>query len=175
MVADTHPLKRIPCLYHFTNVTNLPGIREYDGIVCTRRLKEAGETFCAGGDIDSLALDERCGLDGFVHLCFQVRHPMAFRIKERNPQANVTYLQVDSAVLYEPDVMFSTGVAYGTGVEIITVQEACDRKLIDFQVLYQWMDWNDPEVQKRRQAAELCEILVPEYVSMKFIRNFPNG
>jgi hypothetical protein len=174
-IVAANDLKRISCLYHFTNVANLPKIKEYDGILCTRRLKEAGEAFSAGGDVDSLALDEKYGLDRFVHLCFQMRHPMEYRVRERNPQANLTYLRIDSAVLYEPDVMFSTGIAYGTGVQIITPQEACERGLIDFQVLYQWMNWSDSEVQKKRQAAELCEILVPEYVSMKFIRDFPNG
>lgn len=168
-------LKRIPHLYHFTDIANLPKIKEYDGLVCTRRLKEAGEAFSAGGSVESLALDERYGLDGFVHLCFDVRHPMAFRVKERNPQANLTYLQIDCAILYEPGVMFSTGVAYGAGVEIVTLEVACERGLIDFPVLYRRMNWSDPEVNKRRRAAELCEILVPEYVSMKFIRNFPNG
>jgi hypothetical protein len=47
--------------------------------------------------------------------------------------------------------------------------------MIDYQVLYTYMPWGDPAVKPRRRAAELCEILVPDYIPMTFIRNFPNG
>ena len=53
---------------------------------------------CAGGDEDSLAFDMRCGMDKFVHLCFVTGHPMAFRVKERKPDAELIYLQIDRAI-----------------------------------------------------------------------------
>jgi len=36
-------------------------------------------------------------------------------------------------------------------------------------------NWADPEVQAKRHAAEMCEILIPEYVALPFIKNLPNG
>ena len=169
------PLLRIPHLYHFTDVSNLPSIREADGLLSTALLREANTEFSAGGDDDSLALDIRCGMDKYVRLCFDVRHPMAHRLKERKPDADLIYLRIDRAVLHQPDVMFSTGVAYANNAEVVTLAEAVERKLIDFDVLYSWMDWRDPEIQRRRRAAELCEILAPDYVALKFIKNMPNG
>jgi len=47
--------------------------------------------------------------------------------------------------------------------------------MIDFDVLYEWMDWSDPVIQARRKAAELSEILVPEHVALDKIQNMPNG
>lgn len=175
MVATPNPLLRIPHLYHFTDVTNLPQIKELDGLLATALLRGVCDQFCAGGDEDSLSLDARCGMDRYVHLCFSERHPMAGRIKERRPEANLIYLKIDRAILHQPGVMFATGVGYANSARTVTLREACDENLIDFQALYTWTDWANPDAQVKRRAAELCEILVPDYVPMTFIRNFPNG
>jgi ssDNA thymidine ADP-ribosyltransferase, DarT len=169
------PLLRIPHLYHFTNIRNLSGIKEFDGIYSTAKLKEMGLAFCAGGDESSLKLDLQSGMDQYVHLCFDLRHPMESYIKARDPETNLEYLKIDRAILYQDGVRFSTGVAYAQGVQTFTIEEARDRNMIDYQVLYTFMPWGDPTVKPRRRAAELCEILVPDYVSTKFIRNLPNG
>jgi hypothetical protein len=50
------PLLRVPHLYHFTNVRNLPKIKELDGIYSTAKLKEMGVAFQAGGDEQSLPM-----------------------------------------------------------------------------------------------------------------------
>ena len=171
----TDPLLRIPHLYHFADMVNMPKIRELDGLYSTAKLREMDQEFCAGGDQDSLALDVRCGMDEYVHLCWAGGHPMAGRIKQRKPDANLIYLKIDRAVLYTPGVKFATGVVYANGTEIIDLAEAVERKLINFHSLYDWTDWRDPEAQAARKAAELCEILVPDYVPMAYIRNFPNG
>ena len=175
MAASPDPLLRIPHLYHFTDVCNLPNIRKMDGLFSTALLRQFEEEFCAGGDDASLALDTRHGMDEYVHLCFDVRHPMAHHVKHRKPDVELIYLRIDRAVLHQPDVKFSTGVGYANNAEVVALAEAVDRKLIDFDVLYSWMDWRDPEIQARRHAAELCEILIPDYVAMTFIKNMPNG
>lgn len=168
-------LVRVPHLYHFTNVNNLPGIRRLGGIFSTARLNEMGEAFCAGGDEASLVLDRQCGMDQFVHLCFTAGHPMAFRVRERNPNANLMYLRIDRAILAQPGVMFATGVGYANNAETTTLADAVQGNLIDFHALYDWTDWNDPVAQDKRHAAEMCEILIPDYVAAGFIRNLPNG
>jgi hypothetical protein len=175
MAAAADPLAQIPVLYHFTDKSNIPTIKQLGGLFSTALLKEMGHAFCAGGDEDSLALDIRCGMDRFVHLCFVTGHPMAFRVKERKPDAELIYLQIDRAILYQPDIMFATGVGYANNAETVTLSEAVERNLIDFGALYAWTDWRNPEAQAKRRAAELCEILVPNYVATAFIRNLPNG
>lgn len=175
MAAAADPLAQIPVLYHFTDKSNIPTIRQLGGLFSTALLKEMGHAFCAGGDEDSLALDMRCGMDKFVHLCFVTGHPMAFRVKERKPDVELIYLQIDRAILHQPDIMFATGVGYANNAETVTLAEAVERNLIDFRALYAWTDWSNPEAQAKRHAAELCEILVPNYVATAFIRNLPNG
>jgi len=68
MAVNQDPLLRIPHLYHFTDVSNLPSIRRLEGLFSTALLREADEEFCAGGDDASLALDTGCGMDRYVHL-----------------------------------------------------------------------------------------------------------
>jgi len=175
MGTSPEPLLRIPHLYHFTDMTNMPNIRRLGGLLSTAKLREMGESFDSGGDEDSLSLDARCGMDQFVHLCFTVDHPMAGRVKQRKSGPNLFYLKIDRAILYQPGVMFATGVGYANNARTVTLGEAVEQELINFKSLYTWTDWRDPEAQRMRRAAELCEILVPDYVPMTFIRNMPNG
>jgi len=36
-------------------------------------------------------------------------------------------------------------------------------------------DWRDPAIKQRLVQAEKCEILVPGFIPLELIRNFPNG
>ncbi len=47
--------------------------------------------------------------------------------------------------------------------------------MIDHEVLYTRTDWRDPAIQQRLSQAEKCEILVPGFIPLELIRNFPNG
>jgi hypothetical protein len=70
--------------------------------------------------------------------------------------------------------MFSYGVSNKSGMKIVPIEQAAND--IDFQVLYTRTDWHDPEVNARLSNAELCEILVPHHVPIKFFERFlPNG
>ena len=175
MVAAPDLLARIPFLLHFTDERNLPKIRDCGGLFATATLRQAEIEFFPGGDAASLALDTNTGMDAYVHLCFRGRHAMAHRVRERNPGVTLKYLRIDRSILFEPDVLFAPGVGYAQGVQPVPVLEAVDQGMIDFQVLYTFMDWSVPEIWARRQAAELCEILVPEQVALDKIQNMPNG
>ena len=175
MLSAPDPLLRIPHLYHFTDMVNMPKIKELGGLFSTAKLREVEQDFCAGGDLDSLSLDTRIGMDRYVHLCWAVDHPMAGRIKQRKADANLFYLKIDRAVLYTPGVKFATGVVYANSTEIVELTEAVERNLINFRSLYDWTDWKDSQAQADRRSAELCEILVPDYVPISYIRNIPNG
>jgi len=72
----TDPLLRIPHLYHFTDMINMPKIKELDGLYSTAKMRKMGENFCSGGDQDSLSLDTRIGMDQYIHVCWAGGHPM---------------------------------------------------------------------------------------------------
>lgn len=168
------PLLRIPRLYHFTCRRNLSSIKNLGGLYSTAKLKEMGTEFYPGGNQWSLDADVMSGMDQYVHLTFATGHPMEKGAKDDGRIQSPYYLRIDRSILYEQGVRFSAGVSNKSGVQTYTIDEARDQKLIDYDVLYKYMPWNDPEVQARRQAAEKCEILIPDFVAMKFITNFPN-
>jgi hypothetical protein len=176
MATAPDPLLRVTRLYHFTDVTNLPGIRERGGIYATARLREMGVQFKPGGNDWSLEQDTRFGMDEFVHLCWATGHPMEYRIRQRDNTFRPRYLEIDRLILYEPGVVFSPGVANAVDMETFTVQEAVDGDMIDYDAFYGNIgSLREPEPQARRQKAERAEILVPDFVPLRFIRNMPNG
>ena len=172
MLVD--PLLRIPHLYHFTCRRNLASIKEMDGLYATALLRSLGLKFFPGGNQWSLDADEIAGMDEYVHLCFTKNHPMEMLAREDGRITSPVYLEIDRRVLYEEGVRFSPGVSNKSGVSTFTIAEATEGEMIDYDVLYKYMQWGDPQVQARRQAAEKCEILVPNYVSLSFIKNLPN-
>jgi hypothetical protein len=167
------PLVRIPRLYHFTCKTNLTSIKKLGGLYSTAKLKEMDVEFYPGGNQWSLDADVMSGMDQYVHLTFTMGHPMEKAAKDDGRIQSPLYLRIDRHILYE-EVQFSAGVSNKAGIQICTIEEARDQMLIDYDVSYTYLPWSDPEVQARRQAAEKCEILVPDFVAMKFITNFPN-
>jgi hypothetical protein len=140
-------------LWHFTDKANLASIKKHGGILSLREIEERDiEIPRPGGDDMSHYLDKKLGLDRFVRLCFQNSHPMLHVANQEGRIADPTWLKVDASIMLNPDVRFSIGVAYQDGVEIINHEMAANR--IDFEVLFTWMDWNDPEIQRRRQIGK---------------------
>ncbi len=68
---------------------------------------------------------------------------------------------------------FCSEVSNKSGAAILQPEEAKDQ--IDFDVLFTYMDWRDPVIQARRQAAIKSEILVPDFVPIGKILGFKNG
>ena len=166
---------RIRYLYHFTDQRNLASIRDNGGLHSTANLRKMGfDTFHPGGNDVSLEADRRFGMDRFVHLCFNTNHPLEYLARQDGRIQRTAWLYVDPSILNEKGVLFCPGVSNRTDIEPVPISEAAD--LIDFEVLYTRTDWNDPAVYARRQAAEKCEILVPDAVPFKFFSEyFPHG
>ncbi len=170
------PLVRVPCLYHFTDVRNIPHIRKRKAILCTARLRQKGYTFFAGGNDWSLEQDQRLGMDCYVHLCWTRGHPMEWHIRQRDAAIRIIYLQIDRSVLYEPGVLFTPGVANAVGMTSHSIADAIKGDMIDFEALYGNIgSLREAGPQARRQKVERAEILVPQQVSIKLIINLPNG
>ncbi|MGE0123627.1 MAG: DarT ssDNA thymidine ADP-ribosyltransferase family protein [Vicinamibacterales bacterium] len=168
------PLNRITVLYHFTDRRNLAMIRELGGLFAMAALREKGISVPApGGNQWSQDADGMRGMDQYVHLCFRSTHPMEFRAREEGRIQDSIFLQVHPEVLQWEGVRFTPDVSNKSGVNVHTIDEA--RALIDFQVLYTRTDWRDPAIQQRLAQAEKCEVLVPTFIPLDLIRNFPNG
>jgi len=164
----------IEAIWHFTDKANCDSIQEHGGLLSLRELEDRGIAVPKpGGNQLSHDLDRQKGLDKYVHLTFTQSHPMLFLAESEGRIADPIWLKVDASVLIDPRVRFSSDVSNKNRVNIIDHEEAL-RKL-DFEVLFKYMDWSDPEIQVRRKAAEKSEILVPDTIPIDKIMDYENG
>ena len=167
-------IKRV---YHFTDVRNLPSIRECDGLLSLELLEEMGvKPPAPGGDDNSQATDKSKGLHKYVHLCLLDQHPMEYRARQNGRIEKSIFLDIDPAILQGEGVKFVPGLANTTGIPVYDLGEALTAGLVDVEPLYRWISWSIfPDVYRRRQLAEKFELLVPDCIPLDKIRNFPNG
>lgn len=167
-------LHQIKQLYHFTDRRNISLIRELGGLYSLAFLKLFGiEIPAPGGNDWSQQEDCRLGMDKYVHLCFRNNHPMEHIAKNDGRIQSSIFLNINPIVLQKPGVLFTEEVANKSGCTRYTIEQA--EKIIDFEVLYQRTDWNDSSIQSRLKKVEKYEILVPDTIPMKLIRNISNG
>jgi ssDNA thymidine ADP-ribosyltransferase DarT-like protein len=168
------PLQRITHLYHFTDRRNLPLIYQHGGLYSMVELGRRGIKVPApGGNQWSQNADGMSGVDRYVHLCFRANHPMEFLARQAGHIQDTIFLQINPSVIQDAGVRFTSEVANKSGATLHTMEEA--KTLIDFEVLYTRTDWTNPIIQERLLNAEKCEILVPDFIPLTMIRNFPNG
>lgn len=110
-MAGIEDLAQVKHLYHFTDARNLPVIKEHGGILSSRLLREMKIEFQTGGNQWSIDQDLRTGMDAYVHLCWDLGHPMAYNIRQREGGPQVVYLEIDRSILERDGVMFSRDVA----------------------------------------------------------------
>lgn len=172
---ETDPFRHynVPHFFHFTDRRNLPSIQHLGGLYSLRRLQEKGVDIpVPSGDELSHRRDIEQGLDRYVHLCLKEEHPMEYVARDKGRIQSSIFLQVGLEVLDFSGVMFAPDVSNKSGVELHTMDTA--RDMIDFEVAYTWMDWSDPEIKQRWDQCRKCEILVPDFISLELIRNFPD-
>lgn len=127
-----------------------------------------------GGNDWSLEADQMSGMDCFVHLCFRTNHPMEYRAKQDGRIERTAWLYIDRKVMEIDGAMFSPGVANKSGMPIYALRESLH--LIDLEVICERTNWRDPDVKARLDQAELCEILIPDHVPLKFFERYlPHG
>lgn len=161
-------------IWHFTDKENLESIQKQGGLLSLRVLKERGlEIPAPGGNQWSHEADEFKGLDRYVHLTFVNHHPMMYTAKQDGRIKSPVWLKIDSSILLDSGVRCCSSVANCNGSELLDHREAAEQ--IDFEVLFTRMDWHDPEIHNRRNAAEKSEILVPDEVPIDKILSFNNG
>ena len=58
--------------------------------------------------------------------------------------------------------MYCEGYANVNNASLINAEKAAQK--IDFEVLFTYMDWNQPEIKKRLHHARKAEILIPHRI-----------
>ncbi|MBZ9973950.1 DarT ssDNA thymidine ADP-ribosyltransferase family protein [Mesorhizobium sp. BR-1-1-10] len=167
-------IAKIPRLYHFTDRSNLPLIRELGGLYPIAELEQKVIKVPApGGNQVSRDADAKNGMGKYVHLCFLETHPMEYVARQDGRIKNSIFLRIHPSVLQFKGVQFTPGVSNKNGVEAVPIDQS--DALIDWEVLYTRMEWKDPEIYLRRQRAEKCEVLVPCLIPLNLIGNIGNG
>jgi hypothetical protein len=155
-------------LYHFTDSENLPSIQKH-GLLSKKMLRHLGmwPLKYTGGDQLSHQLDEFRGIDSYVSLCFTRNHPMKLRAESDGRLPNACFVAVKPDVLQIPGVRIAFGIANSNNVNIMPIEDALPE--LDVEVLYSRTDWHNELIQRRLQAAEKLEVLVPDLVPADYI------
>lgn len=165
---------KFDCIWHFTDRSNLKSIEKHQGLLSLGELERRGIKIpVPGGNEWSHDADKKKGLHEYVHLAFLDDHPMLFRAKQDGRIQDPVWLKIDTSIILEDDVQFCPEVSNKSGAIILSAGEAT--KQIDFDVLFTRMDWRNPDIQARRQAAIKSEILVPNIVPIEMILDVKNG
>lgn len=165
----------IEFIWHFTDKSNLALIKKH-GLLSLSEIERRGiEIPICGGNEWSHGVDKQKGLDKYVHLSFTDDHPMLYvaRNREENRIIKPIWLKIAVSIILEDNVKFCCEVSNKSGAEIIDAVRAKDE--IDFEALFTYLDWNDPENKRRRQEAVKSEILVPKMIPYNKVKGFKNG
>lgn len=165
----------VSSFYHFTDTRNITSIRATGGLYSLVELKKRKIAIPApGGNEWSHDADAIKQVDRYVHLCFLQYHPMEYKARKDGRIIKSLFLEIHLDILERDGVMFAPDVANKSGIPIYPVAEAMDK--IDFEVLYNpLIQETRSDAYERLQLARKAEILVPDYISLDFIRNLPNG
>ena len=164
-------LRRTQRLYHFTDKRNIPSIWNLAGLWSTARLYEKGAKFHPGGNQISLDADKRFGMDKHVHLCFTTQHPMAYTaVNTHRTVQTLQWIYVeDAAAVFEiPGVQYCEEVANKSGAQTHSIEYA--REHFDEVGCYDFLAFEVDGNQERKQAAEKCEILVPDHLPLRYFQ-----
>ena len=164
----------VRCLWHFTDKSNLDSIVNFSGIISLRQITERKIAIPVfGGNQWSHDADRHKGLDNYVHLTFLDDHPMLYMARQEQRIREPIWLSIDLSVLLTPCVRYSADISNKSDVEII--DEDAAKNVIDFDVLFTYMDWRNPEIQQRRQMSLKSEILIPDIIPLDKIKAWKNG
>ncbi len=163
------------CLYHFTDLENLPLIREH-GLLSTQELQRRGITPPKpGGDTGSQISDARYGADRFVHLCLTNDNDMAYRKEEAGHIGPICYLEIHTNILREEGVS-ACETFTNTGTPILPLAEALASGLPDMEIIIEAREsllkvLSSEDSKTAYLKAKKAEILVPDCIPKSFILN----
>ena len=166
-VADVFVRHNINCLYHITDKKNYEDIRKAGCLLSRRVLNRGKFSYVSGGGRLSKGLDNKLGLDSYVHLCFNPYLPMFWKmLYEQNRELIV--FKINPAIATMNTVLFSDR----NSVDSMAVNATYDEGGLDnlnFNDIFSRHYYGEStELFKRRQA----EILIPNVIPKEFIINF---
>lgn len=159
-------------LYHFTDMSNIPSIRLHNGLWPLCYLTNNKIDFKAGGSKESHERDRAKGYDRHVHLCMTTEHPMEYIARNDERRLDAVFLEIDNSVLAKRDILFSAGICYAHDVIPCPIHEA---KGVDFDAIRRGKESTDALMVDRYRKVTKYELLIPSHISLRYIRNIPNG
>lgn len=166
-ISEVKNSKQHTTFYHFTDVRNLPSIKNHGLLSLEQLSARAIKVTAPGGNDVSVSLDKASGMDRYVHLCFTRSHPMELRARQAKRIIEVDYVRVRTDVLKVAGSMITNDVANKTGVKPEPASTMLGK--LDLEIIYTWMDWKQEPIKSRIKAANRYEILIPDHVPLEYI------
>jgi len=94
-------INNISFLYHFTDINNITSIKRYQNIYSRDYLIKNNINFIPGSDSTSVELEEKRGLQNYIHLSVATFQYIYFN------KANITVIKVDPRIVYLKTTKFS--------------------------------------------------------------------
>lgn len=161
-------------VWHFTDQSNYQSIMDNDGLLSLAEARARDLKIPApGGNKWSHDADRLNDVDKYVHLAFLDDHPMLHYTRQDGRTPNPIWLKISIDILELPGVQYTSDVSNKAGVPLLSAKTA--REEIDLDVMFTYMDWNDPEVRERRKQALKSEILIPHSIPVNMIIEKKNG
>lgn len=164
----------IEAIWHFTDEANIESIKDNGGLLALGEFHRRSVAIpIPGGNQWSHDADKYKGVHEYVHAAFLDDHPMLYAAKQDARITKPVWLKIDASIVLADDVRFTNDVSNKAGVELLTAGQACEQ--IDFEVLFTYMDWKNPDVQARRRSALKSEVLIPRHIPLSKILGKKNG
>ncbi len=157
----------ITSVYHFTDIANLDTIYEFGLQPLRNIIKNHIPVNYFGAEELSHSLDQRKGLDRYVHLAFIKDHPMYHIAKRRGNLKNPVWIELDASILYEESTRFCDQVANTTGAHLFDINQIL--QYIDFDKMLNARDFNI------RKEARKAEILAYNAIPTNYIKGVTHG
>lgn len=155
----------ITCLYHFTDIANIPSIKRNGGLYSWYSCGQKGIKIpVPGGSKLSRELDLKCNLHDYVRLSFNKRHPMLYVAQRDGRITNPIFLEISPEVIYWEETLFSNENAASNSA--IIGGRLYDFKRINFSFAKSGQ-WQNEQEKKLVQA----EVLVKSHIPLRFIKN----
>jgi len=167
---------RIRWLYHFTDVSNLPLIRQHGLLSHGELLRRGIKPPRPGGNKVSRQKDAIRNLGRFVHLCFKEDHPMEYSAREEGRIGPTVFLKISTEVLNLPGVYGCSIVANKSGSLVRPLEEVLNH--FDAEVLFKQplhVVLANHDLKARYNEAKKSEILIPDCIPTPYILNLDSS
>jgi hypothetical protein len=162
----------ITSVYHFTDAANLKTIEKHGLQSLKNILLKNIDVKYFGAEELSHMLDQRQGLDKYVHLSFIKDHPMYHVAKSRGSLKKPVWIELDASILYEDTTLFSDSIANQTDAYIFKIDKVL--RYIDFELLT-LEGYLSSEKWRERKEARKAQLMALNSISTEKIKGITYG